>query len=529
MPEGPARRELLRQRCAGDPALRARVEHLLSAETIPGPGAGARGDGAAPLAAAARIGRYAILNRIGEGGMGFVYAAYDERLDRRVAVKLLRQRPDADARARLLREAQALAQIAHPNVVAVHDAGETDDGHVFIAMELVEGQNLRSWARAHPWREVVGAYADAGRALARMHARGLVHRDFKPENVLVDADGRARVADFGLAARTDRGASDSGDLAGAAGVAPAADEPRGLLVHTITRSGTLMGTPGYIAPEVHEGENATPASDQYAFCVSLHEALYGRHPDAKPLTGSSTPEAQPGAKAAAAAAAEAATAALPPSFDAPPPELFQLLRRGLEPDAGARHPSMDAMVADLDRLSGHGRESDSYAHRRARLVILGLILLLSVGIATWIIGYRQGHARTVDNAREAFLFALAPSAIILFGLIATRRALGRSQLNRHFRAIVALTVLAFIGHRALAMRWGISVESILAGDGYLLGVIVAVSAVVLERWMALMAAILLAGAVAATLWPAHSELAFGLATFISVAFAAFHWKPSRRR
>jgi serine/threonine-protein kinase len=515
----------LRRRCAGDPALRARVEELLSAETLPGAAAGAGGQGDAPLAAAARIGRYAILNRIGEGGMGFVYAAYDERLDRRVAVKLLRQRPDADARARLLREAQALAQIAHPNVVAVHDAGETEDGHVFIAMELVEGQNLRSWARQRSWRQVVQAYADAGRALARMHARGLVHRDFKPENVMVDADGRARVADFGLAARADRGAGDPGDVPGAAGVSPGPDEPRGLLVHTITRSGTLMGTPGYIAPEVHEGQYATPASDQYAFCVSLHEAIYGRHPDARPLTGSSTPEAQPGAKQAAMAAA---TAQLPPaSFDAPPAELLALLQRGLEPDAGARHPSMEAMVADLDRLSGRARESDSHAARRARLVILGLILLLSVGVATLIIG--RGPGRTVSNAREAFFFALAPSAIVLTGLIATRRALGRSQLNRHFRAIVALTVLAFLGHRALAMRWGTSVESILAGDGYLLAVIVAVAAVVLERWMALMAAILLAGAVAATLWPARSELAFGLATFISVAFAAFHWKPSRRR
>ena len=159
-------------------------------------------------------------------------------------------------------------------------------------------------------------------------------------------------------------------------------------------------------------------------------------------------------------------------------------------------------------------------------MILGLILLLAVGIATLIVG--RGHAHTITNARDAFLFALAPSAIILGGLIATRRALGRSQLNRHFRSIVALTVLAFLGHRALAIRWGSSVDSILAGDGYLLAVIVAVSAVVLERWMALMSAILLAGALAATLWPTHAELSFGLSTFVAIAFAAFHWQPSRR-
>jgi serine/threonine-protein kinase len=368
-----------------------------------------------------------------------------------------------------------------------------------------------------------------------MHARGLVHRDFKPENVLVDADGRARVADFGLAARADRGEPEEGGdgdgdgdqaRADTSTTAPAGEhEPRGLLVHTITRTGTLMGTPGYIAPEVHGGENASPASDQYAFCVSLHEAIYGRHPDARPLSGSSTPEATPGAKVAAAAAAAAALAHVP-SGDEPPADLLALLRRGLDDDAAARHPSMDAMVAELDRLSGRGTEADSYTERRARMVILGLILFLALGVATLIIG--RGHAHAVSNAREAFLFALAPSAIVLGGLIATRRALGRSQLNRHFRAIVALTVVAFLGHRALAIGWGSSAGTILAGDGYLLAVIVAVSAVVLQRWMALMAAILLAGAVAATLWPAHAELSFGLATFVAIAFAAFHWQPSRR-
>lgn len=488
----------------------------------------AAGDDGPLPAPAARIGRYAILNRIGEGGMGSVYAAYDERLDRRVAVKLLRRRPDTDARARLLREAQALAQISHPNVVAVHDAGETEDGHVFIAMELVEGQNLRSWAREHSWREVVEAYADAGRGLERIHARGLVHRDFKPENVLIGADGRARVADFGLAARADRGDDGEEEEASAqSAVDRIADgEPRGLLQHTITRTGTLMGTPGYIAPEVRGGDSATPASDQFSFCVSLFEAIYGRRPDqVAPATGptQSTISGPNGTSTAGLSSIGAATSK--PS-DGPPPELLEILRRGLEPDAVARHPSMAAAIAALDRLSGGGPEADTHAERHARVVILGLILLLSMAIATMIIW--RGHGRTLGTARDAFFFALAPSSIILGGLFATRRALGRSQLNRQFRAIVALTVLAFLGHRALAIRWATPVPSLLAGDAYLLGVIVAVAAVSLERWMALMAAMLFAGALVATWRPAHAEAAFGAATFVGIAFAAFHWKPSRR-
>jgi len=496
----------------------------------------AAGDDGPLPAPAARIGRYAILNRIGHGGMGSVYAAYDERLDRRVAVKLLRRRPDSDARARLLREAQALAQISHPNVVAVHDAGETEDGHVFIAMELVEGQNLRSWAREHSWREVVEAYADAGRALERIHERGLVHRDFKPENVLIGADGRARVADFGLAARADRGEDgqndgqhDDNEEAGATSAAEAtADgEPRGLLQHTITRTGTLMGTPGYIAPEVRRGDSATPASDQFSFCVSLFEAIYGRRPDQIVApAGRPTPSTISGRDGANTAALPSTAAATATPADGPPPELLEILRRGLEPNAGARYPSMASAIEALDRLSGGGPEADTHAERRARVVILGLILLLSMAIATMIIW--RGRGRTLGTARDAFFFALAPSSIILVGLFATRRALGRSQLNRQFRAIVALTVLAFLGHRALAIRWATPVPSLLAGDAYLLGVIVAVAAVSLQRWMALMAAMLFAGALVATWWPPHAEAAFGAATFVGIAFAAFHWKPSRR-
>ena len=149
------------------------------------------------------VGRYTVLERRGQGGMGVVLAAYDARLDRRVALKVLRRGPHGSAgeEARLEREAQAMAQLSHPHVVAVYDTGALEDGSLFIAMEYVAGQTLRQWcSRAErSWREVLEAYLAAGRGLAAAHAAGLIHRDFKPDNVLVGEDGRVRVTDFGLA------------------------------------------------------------------------------------------------------------------------------------------------------------------------------------------------------------------------------------------------------------------------------------------------------------------------------------------
>src|SRR3954471_19038599 len=152
-----------------------------------------------------RVGRYLVLSSIGAGGMGVVFAAYDPQLDRKVALKLLRANlrgPSAkEARTRLKREAQAIAQLNHPNVVGVYDVGTTDDGDVYIAMEFVEGDTLTSWLRKWPrtWREILEVFHQAARGLMAAHSVGLLHRDFKPDNVLVGGEGRVRVSDFGLA------------------------------------------------------------------------------------------------------------------------------------------------------------------------------------------------------------------------------------------------------------------------------------------------------------------------------------------
>ena len=207
--------------------------------------------------AGGRIGRFVVLRELGRGAMGVVFAAYDEELDRKVAIKLLHAGRGAEAsqgRTMLLREAQAMARLAHPNVVAVHEVGVIQ-GAVFVAMEHVAGIDLQRWLATakRPWREVLAILRQAGEGLVAAHREGLVHRDFKPSNVLVGDDGRVRVADFGLAARR----SDSDGHGRTTGIAP--------LTATLTGEGALIGTPVYMAPELLRGAPATAQSDQYAY------------------------------------------------------------------------------------------------------------------------------------------------------------------------------------------------------------------------------------------------------------------------
>ncbi|MBE7450603.1 MAG: serine/threonine protein kinase [Kofleriaceae bacterium] len=280
-----------------------------------GPGDGARVRDA--IAAARHLGRYRIDGMLGSGGMGLVLSGFDPELDRAVAIKVLRHADD-ELQARLLREAQAMARLRHANVVAVHDVGEVD-GRVFVAMELVEGTTLRAWlAQARPWRAVIATFVAAARGLAAAHAAGVVHRDFKPDNVLVGADGVVRVADFGLA-RASPGEAASSPVGG--------DE--------LTGAGQVMGTPAYMAPEQHDGETAGPAADQFAFGAALWEALCG----ARPFLGG-TPDAMALAKRAGRLEAPARR---------PPGWTLAILRRTLAPRPEARYPAMTAVIAALER------------------------------------------------------------------------------------------------------------------------------------------------------------------------------------
>ena len=233
------------------------------------------GDATEPAAAAPpeplpdRIGRYVITGELGAGGMGVVYTARDPELDRTVALKLLRgDAASAALQPRLRREAQALAQLVHANVVTVYDAGTHDD-RIFIAMEHVDGETLARWERAHSPREVLATYVAAGRGLAAAHAAGIIHRDFKPDNVLIGRDGRVRVADFGLA----RAAGTPLPSMPPSGEPVSPIAPTTPAASALTEDGALVGTPYYIAPELYSGGEADARSDQYSFCVALSTAL----------------------------------------------------------------------------------------------------------------------------------------------------------------------------------------------------------------------------------------------------------------
>ena len=210
--------------------------------------------------------------------MGVVYAAYDPELDRKIALKVLRSTSASAGTAghvRLLREAQALAKFTHPNIVTVHDVGE-HEGRVWIAMEFVQGRTLGAWAASgRGWSEVLRVMLDAGAGVAAAHASGVVHRDLKPDNIMVGDDGRVRVMDFGLTRAL--GSSLPEPVASEHAPAPTLDS----LATPVTRHGSLLGTPAYMSPEQFAGLTVGAAADQFSYCVTLWELLFG----ARPLQG----------------------------------------------------------------------------------------------------------------------------------------------------------------------------------------------------------------------------------------------------
>jgi len=309
----------------------------------------------------ASLGRYRLEHELGEGGMGVVHAAFDPDLERRIALKVLRiATPSTEAKDRLLREARAMARLAHPNVVTVHEVG-TANGRDYVAMELIEGQTLADWLRAERRRpvEIVSAFLAAGRGLAAAHAAGIVHRDFKPHNVLRDRHGRIVVTDFGLAREAQAQLhAHSEPLALAAGLtAFSSGTPSSLT--GITATGSLLGTPAYMAPEQWGGGVVTPATDQFAFCVALWEALAGQRPYRGPTLDELRAQAALG----------------PGALDASkiPRRLRATLRRGLDPDPAQRWPSIDALLARIVRIE-----------RRARVAValaVGAVLAACVLVA----------------------------------------------------------------------------------------------------------------------------------------------------
>jgi predicted Ser/Thr protein kinase len=269
--------------------------------------------------------RFVVEHELGAGGMGRVYLAYDPSLDRQVAIKLLRDDPAVDverAHVRMAREARAMARLRHPNVATVHEVG-THDGQVFIVMEYVAGGTLRDWVTdARPWQRIVEMYVRAGRGLEAAHAAGLVHRDFKPDNVLVERDtDRVLVSDFGIAAVYGDDLTRSADR----------DEPA-----SVTRTGTKVGTPPYMSPEQHRAQPADARADQFSFCAALYEALFG----ARPFAGNDLDTIADNA---------IHHRITPPRIDRKVgTKITAAIERGLAADAAARFPSMTELLRELE-------------------------------------------------------------------------------------------------------------------------------------------------------------------------------------
>lgn len=324
---------------------------------------GARRAGEEHLGKGTRIGRYVVLDVLGAGGMGVVYAAHDPELDRKVAIKLLQAQhggSESGGQSWLIREAQAMARLAHPNVVAVYDVGAMDSEHVFVAMELVEGVTLRGWLKQpRTWRQIVPVMRAAGAGLAAAHEAGLVHRDFKPDNVLVGNDGRVRVMDFGLARLHDhdeRATPTNPQI-----------ESKSPLSERLTATGALLGTPAYMAPEIYDGHGADARTDQFAFGVALYEALYRVRPyERKALVE------------------KRAATPVPPSSTKVPAWLERVVLRSLTLDPAQRFATMNDVIAQL--------ATDPTRTRRHAVFGAAIAVVCAGGAAAVAFALRDGDA-----------------------------------------------------------------------------------------------------------------------------------------
>jgi tetratricopeptide (TPR) repeat protein len=378
----------------------------------------------APEAALSRgtaLGRFVVLGLVGRGAMGEVYGAYDPDLDRKVAIKLVRTGRAGDGfdgRTRLMREAKATAKISHPNVVVVYDAG-TFGERVFIAMEFVEGHTLRYWLQEEerPWQEILEAFLAAGRGLAAAHQKELVHRDFKPDNVMVAKGGQVRVMDFGLALIADGAMppADEEDRSPAAARPPRfpggaldleatpilgggpVDDATATGTMTlafrdkITSTGAMLGTPAYMSPEQFQGWLADARSDQFSFCVSLFEALF----ETRPFFGRTLEELSRNVVAG--------NLVQPTASRRVPVAVRKVLEHGLRSDPRERFPSMEALLVEIEKAAGAGRGGFA-GHAAAKLA----------GVWEAPVGGQPVSTPEKELIRQAFLATGKPYAAASF-------------------------------------------------------------------------------------------------------------------
>lgn len=451
-----------------------------------------------------RVGRFTLIREIGSGGMGSVFLAYDEQLDRRVALKILSQAPAGihKKRARTLREARAAGRVSHPNIIAVYEVGEVD-GNIYIAMEYVEGTTLLQWQtqRSRAWGEIVAMYLQAGEALLAAHEAGVVHRDFKPDNVLVGRDERPRVVDFGLA-RVDL-SEDSAESE------PSREPPEPDLPasprHTLP--GIIAGTPGYMSPEQYQGGDIGGSSDQWSFCAALYEALYGYlpfsgktlHSQAEHVAGTPRPR---------------------PADTKVPDEIHQALLRGLAPRPEQRFPSMAELLAILAQEQRVDLASGGLLRQRftrALLAMAGLVLLFIL--------VRQGpRGVKPGDTIAASVFMLG---VVGLGGLWQRRTLRTNSFHRSLWLITLVTVLQNLAQRLLGLALDIPTMRlfpfemvVFAGSGAIMGLTI-------NRWLLLVSVPpILASMFSAADLVSHRVLALAYPAVLLVLVIAW-WRAAR--
>jgi hypothetical protein len=471
------------------------------------------------LARGVLVGRYTVLSLVGRGGMGEVYAAYDPQLDRRVALKILGARHgpgNTRAEARLLREARAIARLSHPNVIAVYDAGVVGD-RIFVAMEYVDGQTLAAWLAAQPRSrtEILQVFRAAAHGLAAAHASGLVHRDFKPQNVMVARDGTARVTDFGLVQRLHTDEQPDGQAGSPARPDGALD-----LTLSLTRQGELVGTPLYMSPEQLKLEPTDARADQFSFCVALYHALYGEHPfleDGERGFGRLKENVVAGRIRPA------------PARDTLPSWLRRVLVRGLATTPEARWPSMTDLAAELERALPPVPERDPSVGSRERMMLFGGMAVLGV-VALVVLELLRHSTRTAVTTRLLVVPAIALTLHAVVAWLLRRRLLG-NQFARSVAAMAWLGGITVVLHRLMAFRFGESVPDVLAVDLLVLGLEQVLAAIMLAPWFGIGAVLFLGAAALAMLVPGqalHAMLGSVISAYALIAWRAAYESRIRR-
>lgn len=455
--------------------------------------------------ASARLGRFVLLQEVGAGAMGRVYAAYDEALDRRVAIKLLREDgPGDEDRARIHREAKAMARLSHPNVAQIHDAGEVD-GRLYLAMEYIEGDSLDGWQRDRAWRARLGMYLEAGRGLAAAHAAGVLHRDFKPQNVLIGLDGRPRVIDFGLARPVAEqeavvepvdAFADTGSIFG--------------LDLSVTRTGTVVGTPGYMALEQFKGQPLDAAADQFSFCVALYEALYAVAP---------YPRDQLPRLLTALAAHDVAP---PPADTEVPGWVHAALVRGLSPEPADRWPSISALLDEL----GRDREHDPETGRAQRL---WLVATLALVIAASTIYGVLATGLAIPTAGRGFVLALVVGVALSLMLLVLRRPIAQSALNRGVAAFFLCAIGVVLALRGATWAIGADPRPTYVYELCALAALSLLSAASVAPWFGRLSVVLVAAVPLAVALPGWTIPIYAATTVLGVTLAAYFTRADGAR